>query len=624
MGSFFGELKRRNVVRVGVAYIIVGWVVVQIGQVLFESFGTPDWVIKTVIVLVAIGFPFALIFAWAFEITPEGVKKTRDVDLSVSVTHSTGRKLNFFIMASLVIALAYFIWERQTLDRDMTPATAPVAVQTSDLSANPVDEIIETNTRSIAVLPFVNMSSDQDQEWFADGLTEEILNSLAKTPDLLVAARTSSFGYKGSTDPVPAIASALGVDHVLEGSVRRGGDTIRITAQLIRAADGFHLWSETYDRTLDNIISIQEEIAIQIAKALQTAMDPDALEQMMSVGTTSVPAYDAYLTGVGLWRSAGSTSDVYVALDALDAFEKAVQLDPEFAQAYLRLYWFWATELQTSQMLYDLTQFTHEEKIAKRDEALASAIRFQTDPVDKNYYRAYEVWTKGDLRRAYRLITDYRDARPGDEDAFGAQVSLMRELGLHSEVTSIIKEVVENGQLTLNFAGQALQAVRTVEDADFMRSLAQESVQRFGDEDASLLYQAHRQLLWASDIDGASRILPRILNSELLINTQKIAQLRQLCAEQRIAEAAKFYAKMLEDYPDDVGIKWLGSKIIGDDQAAEQLFLEYDEQGDVNTLRDYLNYPHFDPKPFPNLMKMLAGQGMEDREVLELPYRCNR
>ncbi len=246
--------------------------------------------------------------------------------------------------------------------------------------------------------------------------------------------------------------------------------------------------------------------------------------------------------------------------------------------------------------------------MTKRDEALSNAIRYQEDPVSRNYYRAFEVWKDGDLRRAYRLLTDYRDARPGDEDAIGAYFLLMSQLGLSSDITSIVKEIVDNGQLTMSIANQALQAVRTLEDADFMRLLAQESIERFGDDDASLLYQAHRQLLWARDIDGASLIMPRILNSELLVDTQKIAQLRQLCAEQRNDEAARFFAKMLEDYPDDVSIKWLGSKIIGDDEAAERLFLELDEQGDMDTLRDYLNYPQFDPKPFPNLMKELAGQ----------------
>ena len=199
MTGLFKELKRRNVVRVGVAYIVVGWVVVQIAQVLFEAFGTPDWVIKTVIVLIAIGFPFALIFAWAFELTPQGLKKTREVDLSTSITHNTGRKLDFVIIAALAIALGYFIWERQTHDHAAELADEPVAESRRPPPDEQAPEVVVTDDvrRSIAGLPFVNMSSDQEQEWFADGLTEEILKSLAKMPDLLVTARTSSFTFKG-------------------------------------------------------------------------------------------------------------------------------------------------------------------------------------------------------------------------------------------------------------------------------------------------------------------------------------------------------------------------------------------------------------------------------------------
>jgi TolB-like protein len=326
MVGFFRELKRRNVVRVGIAYVVIAWLAVEVGGVLFDTFGTPDWVLKTVIVLIAIGFPFALLFAWAFEITPEGVKKTRDVPVSASVTSSTGRKLDFVIIATLaVVALSYFIWER--LSRD---AAAPIEseqlaeAQPAELAVDPAEAEAAPVNRSIAVLPFVNMSSDTEQEWFADGLTEEILNSLARTPDLLVAARTSSFGYKGSSESIPSIATELGVDHVLEGSVRKGGDRLRITAQLIRADDGFHLWSETYDRTPDDIIAIQEEIAIRIATALETAMDPEALAEMMSAGTGSVPAYEAYLLGNGAVQASQESGDVYLWLDARDAYEEAV------------------------------------------------------------------------------------------------------------------------------------------------------------------------------------------------------------------------------------------------------------------------------------------------------------
>jgi TolB-like protein len=276
--SLFAELKRRNVVRVGAAYAIIGWVVAQIAEFAFENFGAPDWVLKTVVVILLLGLPIALFFAWAFELTPDGVKREKDVDRSQSITPKTGQKLNLVIIAALVFAVGYFIWERQADDVPVEVAE-PAAVADMAQEASDGD-----NNRSIAVLPFVNMSSDEEQEWFSDGLTEEILNALARTPDLLVAARTSSFKFKGSAEDIPTIAKALGVAHVLEGSVRSGGEHLRVTAQLIRASDGFHIWSETYDRNPEDVISIQEDIAINIATALETVMDPPAqLKRLMRI-----------------------------------------------------------------------------------------------------------------------------------------------------------------------------------------------------------------------------------------------------------------------------------------------------------------------------------------------------
>lgn len=625
MAGIFKELKRRNVVRLGIAYIVVGWVVAQIAQLLFEAFGTPDWVIKTVIVLIAIGFPFVLLFAWAFEITPEGIKKTRNVSTAASITASTGRKLNFVIIAALVVALGYFIWERQALQH--VPAEVPVAAAEPAESAAAEPAAVTPQAapnRSIAVLPFVNMSSDEEQEWFADGLTEEILNSLAKTPDLLVSARTSSFAYKGSARPVPEIAATLGVDHVLEGSVRRAGDRIRITAQLIRATDGFHLWSETFDRTMDDIIRIQEEIAVQIAGALETAMDPEALEAMMAAGTTSVAAYDAYLTGMGQWQAAGTSTDIYVALDAREAFEKAVEIDPEFAQAWYRLYFMWTNETDSNQLLYGLVDLPREEKLARRDEALDKAIRFQKDPVTQTYYEAFRAWNNYDIRRALRLVREYFGQRPNDVDAFGAMMIAMRQLGLNDEIREIVQDLLDRDGLDAEKANQALQGLRDVRYAELMRPLANESVERFGDNDASLVYQAHRQLLWAGDIDGAARLLPRLRNSDLPKDTVQIAELRQLCAEGKTSAALALFDSLTAQRPDDVGLAWLGAKIIGDDERATSVFVEFDEQGDFESIWPYLSYAHFDPKAYPNFMAALAGQGMEDRPVLELPYRCPR
>ncbi|MCH8278662.1 MAG: hypothetical protein IIC12_07015 [Proteobacteria bacterium] len=245
---------------------------------------------KTLAALLLLGFPFACLFAWAFEMTPEGVKKTAEVDRSTSITHSTGRKLDFVIIGALVVALGYFVWERQELGEP----SVEVALD-----------------KSIAVLPFVNLSSDEEHEWFADGLTEEILNSLARTPDLLVASRTSSFQYKGQNTDVSEIAAALGVAHILEGSVRRSGNRLRVTAQLIRAHDGFHLWSETFDREPEDVIEIQESVAIEIANALKTAMDPEALRKMVSSGTAPVAAYEAYLEALALEGRTGESGSKY-------------------------------------------------------------------------------------------------------------------------------------------------------------------------------------------------------------------------------------------------------------------------------------------------------------------------
>jgi TolB-like protein len=258
--SLFAELKRRNVVRVGAAYAIIGWVVAQIAEFAFENFGAPDWVLKTVVVLLLLGLPVVLTFAWAFELTPEGVKREKDVDRTESITPQTGHKLDRTIIIVLAIALTWFAWDKFSGSNHEVPSAQPAVVAVTDVDEsidastdNPALEIVKTTLtdKSVAVLPFVAMSSGPDDEYFADGLTEEILNSLAQLPELLVTARTSAFSFKGKDIPIPEIATALGVQHVVEGSVRRSGERLRVTAQLIRANDGFHLWSENYDSQLN-------------------------------------------------------------------------------------------------------------------------------------------------------------------------------------------------------------------------------------------------------------------------------------------------------------------------------------------------------------------------------------
>lgn len=620
MAGLFEELKRRNVVRVGVAYVVVMWLILQFSDLVLENMGAPDWVMQGIMLLLAIGLPIALIFAWAFELTPEGLKTTKEVDQSKSVTHNTGRKLDRLIIAVLAIAVVYFIWERQQ------PADAPVEmpenVADSQVAENvPGSPDAQPIRRSIAVLPFVNMSSDQDQEWFADGLTEEILNALARTPDLLVAARTSSFAYKDSNDNIPTIAESLGVDHILEGSVRRSNDRLRVTVQLIRASDGFHLWSENYDRTLDDVIVIQEEIAIEIARALKTAMDPESLARMVSSGTSSVSAYEAYLQGLTYGVSTIASGDSYQFLDARDAYEKAVQLDPEFALAYWGIARFWRLQLVTVNIVSGLTDLSAEEISSRYIDAVDKAIAFAPDPVTQLGYRAQKAHAELKLLQALRLNTEYLAERPYDGEAQRQQLVLFSELRRYDEAAETVADYFTAEAYDPVVAIRSILMLLYVDDPVRLRSFANSMVERF-DNNINVLYQAHRALLWAGDIDGASRILPTIQSSDLPEWNLHVAKLRQLCAEGKTLEAERHYVHGLSQYADRGSTTWLAHLIMGNKEDAIATLMPLDNDENMTSLASYLRYGAFDPRSFPNLMARLESQGVEPGKVVEIPYQC--
>jgi len=309
---------RRNVVRVGVAYIVVAWVLAQVAEFAFDNFGAPEWTIKAVVVVLLIGLPIALIFSWAFEMTPDGVKLEKDVDRSQSITSHTGRKLDRMIIGVLVIALAWFAW-----DKFSTPSDTDVA-STANAGS------------SVAVLPFVAMSNGPDDGYFADGLTEEILNSLAQLPELLVTSRTSAFSFKGAEIPVSEIAAALSVDHIVEGSVRRSGDRLRVTAQLIRTEDDTHLWSENYDSTSTDAIAVQEDIAEKIAVAMNIVLDEDKRAAMKAVGLRNPEAFTLYQKGVEIFNDAHGSRRILDRLrEANVYFDQVIELAPNFIGAYI-------------------------------------------------------------------------------------------------------------------------------------------------------------------------------------------------------------------------------------------------------------------------------------------------
>ena len=315
MHELLTELKRRNVFRVGISYTVIAWVIAQAFDLVADNFGAPDWVMKFLLAILLAGLPVALVLAWAFELTPDGVKKTKDVPLSQSVTPNTGRTLNRITTVALILVLAFVAWDK--------------------LGPNETTASHASTDKSVAVLPFADLSQSQDQEWFADGLTEEILNALARLPELQVTARTSSFEFKNTNTDIGEIASKLGVAHVVEGSVRRIGDDLRVTAQLIRAADGFHLWSKTYESSTERLFDVQHDVAENIAATLDVILDADKRSRMFATGTRDVAAFEEFMKGRDLFfRAHRRTAIDPVSLaDANRHFDLALQLDPAFSRA---------------------------------------------------------------------------------------------------------------------------------------------------------------------------------------------------------------------------------------------------------------------------------------------------
>jgi TolB-like protein/Flp pilus assembly protein TadD len=420
--SFYAELKRRNVVRVGIAYVVISWLLAQVAEFAFENFGAPEWVLKTFVVVLLLGLPLVLLFAWAFELTPEGVKREKDVDRSASITPQTGQKLNTLIIVVMALAIGYFVVDKFVLGVAPTkqPNTASV-----EAGAEP--------HRSIAVLPFVDMSPARDQEYFTDGLTENLLNALAQLRELRVAGRTSSFAFKNRNEDLREIGEQLGVAHILEGSVQKSGVQIRITAQLINAEDGYHLWSQTYDRTLEDIFAVQDEIANEVAKAMRVTLLGHEAEVLRSHSQGTTSAYNEYLKG----HHEANRGNLQGHEQALIHFESALEQDPRLAVA-------WAG--RSSSRAY-VTGFSDTNFAAGYEDARRSALRaLDLDPdlpeghvALSDIQQSYDWdWAAAEasLRRALEL-------RPGDTEIL-SKLSLLKAIrGRRDEAFADIQQVVE-------------------------------------------------------------------------------------------------------------------------------------------------------------------------------------
>ncbi|MGD9265062.1 MAG: hypothetical protein PVJ71_04715, partial [Lysobacterales bacterium] len=315
-------------------YIVSCWLLAQVADLVLEAIGAPDWVMQTILLVLALGFPVVVFFSWAYEVTPDGIKHQAEVDRTQSITHVTGRKLDRAILGVLVVALGYFIWEaRFSSDAPAEPSQGTPQDESLQTVAGDQPTGTPDDRKSVAVLPFVDMSPEKDQEYFTDGLTENLLNALAQLRELKVAGRTSSFAFKGLNEDLRKIGEQLGVAHVLEGSVQKSGERVRITAQLINAGDGYHLWSETYDRTLQDIFAVQDEIASEVARAMKVTLLGHAEHAQPEISQTTGDAYNTYLKG--LYESRRGNLEGHN--QAIAYFQQAVQQDPGLALAWAGL-----------------------------------------------------------------------------------------------------------------------------------------------------------------------------------------------------------------------------------------------------------------------------------------------
>ena len=436
MASLFTELKRRNVIRVGLAYVVAGWLLLQIADVVLNNIEAPDWVFQAILLVVALGFPFAVIFAWAYELTPEGLKKEKDVDRSESITHMTGRKLDFAIIGVLVLALGYFAYDKFAISES---DDAPTVAQSDEITDTDIPEL------SIAVLPFVNMSSDPEQEFFSDGISEELLNMLAKFPGLRVAARTSSFQFKGQNQDISKIADTLNVAHVLEGSVRKAGTTLRITAQLIRADSGYHLWSATYDRELDDIFAVQDEIASAISEALKIklALDTaDGASQPTTIKAANTEAYEAFLRARELIHRRGRAS----LEEAVRQLERSLRLDDNFAPAHALLAIATTLLLESPESYGDLS-LAQVQRVAIPH--LDRALELEPNLAEGHAGKALLALDTQDMSLAINHAYRALELNPSYIDAMNWLYLALGDLGQYAEQDEVMEQILETDPLTL-------------------------------------------------------------------------------------------------------------------------------------------------------------------------------
>jgi TolB-like protein/Tfp pilus assembly protein PilF len=506
--SLVAELKRRNVFRVGIAYLIVGWLIMQVGEVMAPALKLPDWVLSTLAFFLILGFPLALIFAWAFEMTPDGLKRESEIDRSESIASNTGRKLDRVIIAVLAIALVVVLIERfANSPVETAPDQPSITAAESAMPETGTTKTAEADSRkAIAVLPFQNLSTSEENAFFASGVHEDILTYLSRIAELRVNSRTSVLQYAGTQLNVKDIATELGARYIVEGSVRRAGNQVRVTAQLIDANTDEHLWAENFDRELTDIFAIQTAIAEEIVAQLEAELSPKEEKMLSSRPTDSIEAYDLFLKA----RLALQDTEVQSTMDdlAVRLLEQAVEIDPGYAQAWALLavahgdyYWYRIDPSPT--------------RLERMKSAVDRAFELQPDlpearlALARYYYSGFY-----DYPKALEQLEILRSMVPNEPLVHFYLGLTLRRLGRYDEA---IDSFLEATRLDPWYQGAWAEAAETANSTGRKASallIKKEITDRFPQNPRMIAELAHNRLKLYGDFDGAQTVLDTLPDSD--------------------------------------------------------------------------------------------------------------
>jgi TolB-like protein len=589
--SFVEELQRRNVLRVAIAYLAGSWLLIQIAETLLPIYGFGNAVIRIVVAILLVGFIPTVVFTWVFELTPEGLKRDSEVDRSQSITQTTGKKLDRAIIIVLGLALAYFAFDKLVLSESRIDSAR---------EKGRIEGMVESyGDKSIAVLPFVDMSAAADQEYMSDGIAEELLNLLAKVQGLRVISRTSAFSFKGKDISIPEIAEQLNVAHVLEGSVRKSGNRIRITAQLIEAGSDTHLWSETYDRALDDIFAIQDEVSAQVVNELKIVLFGDAPKSIV----TDPEAYELFLQA----RFLADQVTVDSMQKAIGLYERVLDIDPEYVPA-----WVGMSEAHRTLAFYDVPNpKTH---LRLQAENIERALEIDPDNANALAMASEVSAADGDIERAVSQIRRALEIAPTDLEVIENSLFVFEKLGRYSDYADMMEYVLARDPLNLTVRSKITFAYLMTGDYKRTIELSEQTLTM-----SPVDFMALLSLPWAEYFAGnpeaALRLSERVPGSWYRTHVATVAH-HALGNQEAYASGVQEMLQMLEDgepLSTHYGLAMLYG-YVGDQDAA---FSELE-----NSIERGEGLVHFDDLPFtaligdPRYDDLLERAGMP-REIIE-------